>query len=336
MDRSMMNRQGGREAIIIRGVLEGGGRLEWRPRESDTIYVGSDPACQWHVTAADVAPYHWHLCWYGSRLWMADLETGPDGSPPVRGSYQWKMAPIGAVLRIGGTVLVFEIGAPEAHGRAMPPGRASPDDPTLILNAAAAPPDFIDDRDPDATQLVAPDDLRALAPFGPRSSGQHRAMAPSAEPRRSGEPALEEMFIVPAQQPLPPPKGPGPLARITAVVPARILIALVAAGSMAVISFLPESHAEHEQAAPAALPSRRPPPEVEIEVRAVQPDEERAEAEAVAARDLATGRLEQAIERYRELQEAAPDDPVFRDFTTVIQRRVKSRCPEGDCVEGLR
>jgi hypothetical protein len=193
---------------------------------------------------------------------------------------------------------------------------------------------MLDERDPDATQLVAPDDLRAIPAFGPRASGQLRATARSAEP--PGTPALEEMFIVPAQQPLPPAKGPGPLARITAVVPARILIALVAAGSMAVISFLPESHAEHEQAAPTALPARRPPPEVEIEVRAVKPDGKRADAEAAAAKDLASGRLEQAIDGYRQLQEAAPDDPVFRDFTTVIERRVKSRCPEGDCVEGLR
>jgi hypothetical protein len=246
------------------------------------------------------------------------------------------MAPIGAVLRIGSAVMVFEIGAPESRrARTRLPGRASPDDPTLMLDAAAVPDDMLDERDPDATQLVAPDDLRAIPAFGPRSSGQQRAMAPSGEPRQ-GTPALEEMFIVPAQQPLPPPKGPGPLARITAVVPARILIALVAAGSMAVISFLPESHAEHEQAAPAALPARRPPPEVEIEVRAVKPDRKRADAEAAAAKDLASGRLEQAIDGYRQLQEAAPDDPVFRDFTTVIERRVKSRCPEGDCVEGLR
>ncbi len=150
-------------------------------------------------------------------------------------------------------------------------------------------------------------------------------------------PALDEMFIVPAQQPAPPPKPPSPLSRLTAVVPVRILIAVVAAGGMTMVTLLPEGlHAERDKPSAARLPPKRQAPEPEIDVRAVQPDSERAAAEAAAARDLAAGRLEEALRRYRELHEAAPDDPVFRDFTAIIERRVKARCVSGDCTEETR
>jgi hypothetical protein len=331
-----MNQQPEREAVIIRGVLDRGASLEWRPGEAETIYVGSDPRCQWRLDSAELSPFHWHLCWYGSRLWMADLSDGHGGnSPPARGSYQWSMAPIGAVLRLGSAVMVFEMGAAE---RASPYGarRARPDDPTMIMGAATPPRGTGFDRDPDATQLLAPDDLRALAPFGPssRATGAQQAMAPPADMPPPGTPALEEMFIIPAEKPAPPPKGPSPLARLTAAVPPKILLSVLAAGALAALTFLPERlHADHEQAAPASLPARRPPPEVRVDMRAVQPDAERAELESAAARDLASGRLEEALSNYRKLAEAAPDDPVYRDFAAVLERRVKSRCPEGDCVE---
>jgi hypothetical protein len=326
-----MSRQPDREAVIVRGVLDGGERLEWRARESATIYVGSDQRCQWQLTAHGVAPFHWHLCWYGRRLWMAELGASAGGAEVPR-SYKWKMAPIGCVMRLGSAVMVLEIGrdAIVTH-----PASAAHADPTVIMRAA---PD--DGIDPDATQLVAPDDLRALSPFGPpsRSAPVHRQrLDPPSEAAWPATPGLEEMFIIPAQRPAPPPRPPSPLSRLTAVVPVRVLIALLAAGGMTMVTLLPEGlHAEREKAPAARVPPRRQPPDPEIEVRAVKPDAERAAAEAEAARDLAAGRLEDALRGYRELHEGAPDDPVFRDFTSIIERRVKARCVSGDCTQETR
>lgn len=323
-----MSRQADREAVIVRGVLDGGQRLEWRASESATIYVGSDERCQWQLTAHGVAPFHWHLCWYGRRLWMAELGATAAGADAPR-SYKWKMAPIGCVMRLGSAVMVLELGRDAVVTHA---ARAAHGDPTVIVQAA---PD--DGIDPDATQLVAPDELRALPPFGPPSQSapvlRQRVAVPS-DAAGPASPALEEMFIVPALQAPPPPKPPSPLSRLTAVVPMRVLIAVVAAGGITMVTLLPEGlHAEREAAPAARLPPRRQPPDPQIEVRAVQPDVDRGAAEAKAARDLAAGRLEDALRGYRELHEAAPDDPVFRDFTAIIERRVKARCVSGDCTE---
>ena len=315
--------------MIVRGVLDGGGRLEWTPSEAATIYVGSDPTCQWRVTAAGVAPFHWHLCWYARRLWMAELEAGQGGAPRT---YKWTMAPIGVVLRLGAAVMVFELGSAAEPARQR---RGGPSDPTLILHSVPDQHGAGADVDLDATQIIAPDDLRALPPFGP--SSMSRALPPALQPPSPQSLALEDMFIVPAQQAAPPPKPPGPLARLTAVVPARMLIALIAASGLTVLTFLPDRlHADHEEAAPAHVPPRRASPEPEIEMHAVAPDLGRSAAEAAAAGHLAAGRLEEALSRYRELQEAAPDDPVFRDFAAVIERRLKSSCRQGDCAEGNR
>jgi hypothetical protein len=326
-----MSRQTDREAVLVRGVLDGGERLEWRARESATIYVGSDQRCQWQLTADGVAPFHWHLCWYGRRLWMSELAAGAAGAEAPR-SYKWKMAPIGCVMRLGSTVMVLEVGRDAVVAQ---PASAAHADPTVIMRAAAD-----DGIDPDATQLVAPDDLRALPPFGPPSRSApvlRQRLAAAPEAARPAAPALDEMFIVPAQQPAPPPRPPSPLSRLTAVVPVRVLIAVIAAGGMTMVTLLPEGlHAEREKPTAARVPPRRQAPEPDIEVRAVKPDAERAAAEAAAARDLAAGRLEEALRGYRELHDAAPDDPVFRDFTSIIERRVKARCVSGDCTEETR
>jgi len=346
-----MSHEAESEAVVVRGVLDGGIHLEWRANQSATIYVGSDPRCSWRVTAEGVAPFHWHLCWYGRRLWMSDLSAGQGSAPGVRGAYQWTMAPVGSVMRLGATVMVFEIargdraavrgGAPAAVGRAFH------SDPTIVMGLAPArgggPLNAAGEIDLDATQLVDADELRALPPFGPPPGAglPGQAIAPRANgsvmPRLPRPQPLEEMFIVPAQMAAPPPKRPSPWARLTAVVPARVLIALIAAGGMTAVTFLPEGlHAEHEEAAPARLPPRRPPPEPEIDVRALQPDRARATDEAEAARDLAAGRLDEALKRYRALQEAAPGEPVYRDFADVIERRIKARCARGECGENAR
>jgi len=180
-----------------------------------------------------------------------------------------------------------------------------------------------------------------MPPFGPPpgSAVQRRPVAPQQAdaPGMAGPQGIDEMFIVPAQMTAQPPRPPGPLSRITAVVPMRLLIALLATGGMSAVTFLPEGlHAEHQEAAPAGLPARRQPPEPEIEVRPLQPHRDRATDEAAAARDLAAGRLDEALRRYRALQEAAPDEPVYRDFADVIEGRLKARCARGECGEDAR
>lgn len=336
-----MSRHAERETVIVCGVLEAGRRLEWRPTEAMTIYVGSDPSCEWRVIADGVAPFHWQLCWYGNRLWMAEVGPRRAAGP---GRFHWTMAPIGTVLRLGSAVIVLETAALAPGRRAFDAEhnharRTGPSDPTLLMHTA---PTRHSSRsvDPDTTLLVDADELRNLPLFGPpQSTGpRERPRAASRPPAAwGGTQSLEEMFIVPADQAAPPPKRPGPLARVVAVVPARILIALLVTGGTAALMLLPESlHANRDEAAPAAtLPPRRPPPEAEIELRAVEPDPARSIAELAASRDLAAGRLEEALRGYRSLLEAKPDDPVFRDFVAVIEHRIKAkaRCRQGDCAD---
>jgi len=324
-----MSRQSEREAVIVRGVLDGGRRLEWRATDSNTIYVGSDPRCQWRLDDEGVAPFHLHLCWYGQRLWMSELAGRPAATP---GGFRWTIAPVGVVLRLGGTVILFEVGVPAP--------RLSDSDPTYHGRDTIPDQTFVTfraDEDPNATQLVEPDELRALPSFGPPAM-----LAPAWShqvPQRPEAPvprALEEMFIIPVEQVAPPPRPPGRLARAISAMPLRVTIALLAASSAALVVFLPESlHATHNTAPLAVLPPRRPPPDPQIDIRAVEPDPDKARArtEREAARDLAAGRLEEALGRYRELQEAVPDNPVFRDFASVVARRVRDRCKQGNCKE---
>ncbi len=332
-----MSRPAERESVSIQGVLEGGGFFESRAIDGVTIYVGSDPRCEWRLEAPGVSPFHLQLCWFGNRLWMADLGGRLRAVP---GAPAWTMAPIGVAVRLGGAKVVLRV-ATSSAGQTIHQGvpastlRGWPD-PAAVPYNAFAQPRGAGDVDPDATLLVDADELRAISPFGPpapRAGDLPEAVA--ARPMAaSPSAALEEMFIVPAEQPAPPPRKQGKFERLAMTVPVRNLIALIAAAGMAIVVFVPESlHANRDKPAPATLPARRPPPDPEIEVRAVQPVEVRAAAESVAARDLAAGRLEEALEDYRALQKEVPDDPVYRDFTAIIEQRMKARCKLGGCAE---
>jgi hypothetical protein len=342
----------GSGAVLVRGVLEEGGFLDWRPADGATIHVGSDPQCQWRIAAPGVARFHLQLCWYAGRLWIAEIESR------TTGGCRWLMAPLGVAIRVGRTSLTLETAASYAPAAPPPAAYATTGSAHATGSVHAAPrvnahltassvPARADaaswtpgasfapsgSSDPDATQLVDTNELRALPWFGPAAT---RAPDPApAWTPPSGGPSLEEMFIVPAEQAAPPPRRPDRLARLVAAVPMRAVFALVAAGGMALVVFLPESlQASRNRPPPAALPVRRPPPpEAEIEVRAVKPLTLRAAAESAAAHDLATGRLQEALTGYRALEKELPDDPVFRDFADIIERRIKARCEQGGCPE---
>jgi hypothetical protein len=327
----MMKGQTEREAVVVRGLLDGGGRHEWRPTEAATIHVGSDPSCQWRIDAPGVGRFHWQLCWYGRRLWLAEL-THKQGHEPRRP--QWSMAPIGAGLRLGGTVIVLEASVTAERSQAYE-WRGGPADNTVQVRVPAAGNAPSGDPDPDATQLVDAEALRAMPVFGTLSLHGFEARPALQGSGAPSAPSLEDMFIVPAAESAPPPRPPGRLSRMLSTTPVRALLILLATGGPAAVVFLPESLANRSHVAPARLPARRAPPEAEMEMRAIQPDPARADAEAAAAQNLATGRLEEALTAYRALQEASPENPVFRDFAAVIERRIKAnaRCKEDGCKE---
>jgi hypothetical protein len=392
-----------RESVLVTATLDDGSRLEWLAGDGAVIYVGSDPRCRWRLGSAGVAPFHWQLCWFRGRLWMAELE--------LRMAIEagWMAAPLGVVLRLGGTAVMLSVSTAPSEATAIGLGpsleqpsdslmRERPEEPRWgpqIAPALAAAPSVASAEqtrpgahaavrgavhrayapappsshapprahsalirrhapvpqavnavsgvvDPDATQLVDADALRALPVFGPpgrsmpprRTAAPLPGVAPRVAPPRPGD-GLEDLFIVPAEVAAAPPRPPSPLARLGAVVPLRPLIALIVAGGAAVLVLMPESlHANRDKRPPATLPARRPPPDVEIEMRGVEPRPARSAAESVAARDLASGRLEEALVDYRALQAEVPEDPVFRDFATVIERRIKARCVSGGCAEG--
>lgn len=388
--------------MLVTATLDDGSRLEWLAGDGAVIYVGSDPRCRWRLGSAGVAPFHWQLCWFRARLWMAELE------PRMAIEAGWMAAPLGVVLRLGGNAVMLSVSTAPSEATSMGLGpsleqpsdslmrerpeetrwgpqiapalaaapRAQPEPVTRVAQVSVrgavhrsftptAPAPQVPPRvhsalirrhppvhqavnavsgvvDPDATQLVDPDALRAMPVFGPpgRSMppGRSPAPLPGVAPRvvpPAREGGLEDLFIVPAEVAAAPPRPPGPLARLGKVVPLRPLIALIVAGSAAVLVLMPESlHAKRDKRPPATLPAQRPPPDVEIEMRGVKPHPARSAAESVAARDLASGRLDEALADYRALQAESPDDPVFRDFAIVIERRIKARCVNGTCAEG--
>ncbi|HTE52008.1 MAG TPA: hypothetical protein VK698_14235 [Kofleriaceae bacterium] len=353
-----------REAVIVIGTLGDGSRLEWLAEDGAVIYVGSDPRCRWRLAAPGVAPFHWQLCWFGGRLWMAELE------PRMAREAGWMAAPVGVVMRLGGSAMVLGVSssartsvslravsatpapaAPSVRAPVVAKGAVRGAVHRALIPRAARASQPVNTAsgvvDPDATQLVEPDQLRALPVFGPPGRAMPAMpVSPFADPGAAppaarvapagrGGVALEEMFIVPAEVAVAAPRPPGPLARLAVVVPLRPLLALLIAGGAALLVFLPESlHANRNQRPAATLPARRPPPEADIEMRGVPPEPARSASENVAARDLASGRLEEALDDYRALQTEVPDQPVFRDFAAVIERRIKARCVNGNCAEG--